>query len=125
MPLFKELTKPFRAVLKPIPIVGRPINKILRETARLADYITSPIQHAVKDTVNEVAGIRKRENKRLSKIKAELTREAQEHIANSRANEESNLRATIVAEINEVRTLPASMYCRCGSFNGSAHPRSG
>ncbi len=103
MPFWKEITKPFREVTRLVPGVGPGAAIIVREVARVADNATKPVQEPVKSIVNDLTGVRERENKRLDNQKAQLIREAQQRVAaNIQANQQ-NIRDLIVTEANAVR----------------------
>lgn len=104
MPLFKELTKPFRAVVRPIPLVGYTISKVLRETARVADQVTRPGQKIIKSAVAEVTGTRRINNRRVDAQKAQIIKEAKERILSNMQTEENNAREIIINEIKMIKS---------------------
>ncbi|MGD0465473.1 MAG: hypothetical protein ABSA84_02130 [Gammaproteobacteria bacterium] len=103
MPLLKEITKPFREVVKAVPIVGHTAAKIIRETARVADQVTKPVQEPIKGLVNDVTGARKRENTRLDAEKQRLINESKNRVMAQKANNAANIREIMATQINVLR----------------------
>ena len=95
MPLFKSITRVFHHV----PVVGT----VIRETARVADQVTNPVQSVAKSAVNEVTGSRKRNNRRLDAQKEQLIREAQQRVEINRQKDENNIRQIMADEIAALR----------------------
>ena len=103
MPFWKEITKPFREVVRVLPIVGPPAAKIIRETARVADQATKPVQEPIKGLVNDVTGARKRENTRLDAEKQRLINESRNRVMAQKVNNAANIREIMTTQINVLR----------------------
>ena len=101
--LVREVTRPVRDVAEGVPVVGHSAAKVLRETARIVDQGTTPVQEPIKGLVNDVTGARKRENTRLDAEKERLINEAKNRVAAQRVGNEGNIQAIMAEQINVLR----------------------